>query len=83
MTSPVKLSRERWEMLWHAPGKSEYRVQPNCHYESDRVTMSAPVEIDGITFLPAEYVPAETAWRPGSAPNADGSRSQYHGAEGS
>lgn len=64
MSEPVKLSRERWEMLWHAPGKSEYRVQPNCHYESDRVTMSAPVVIDGITFLPAEYVPGDERPKP-------------------
>lgn len=71
MTSPVKLSRERWEMLVAKPPAAEGWCYPHA------IIVTTPREIDGITFLPAEYVPAETAWRPGSAPNADGSRSQY------
>lgn len=53
MTSPVKLSRERWEML-----KRVMIVTSDTPFVLNGLTVPAPLEIDGITFLPAEYVPA-------------------------
>lgn len=47
---PVKLSRERWEMLYRDVGVS---------YPLDKIRLAFPAEIDGIVFLPAEYVPAD------------------------
>lgn len=48
MTSPVNLSRERWEMLYRDVGVS---------YPLDKIRLAFPAEIEGIVFLPAEYVP--------------------------
>ncbi len=60
VSEPVKLSRERWVAL------ARYMV-PQCpaDYETsgrDRLILAKPIEIDGVTFLPAEYVPYEPPW---------------------
>lgn len=55
MTDPVKLSRERWEMLTLGDyGRENYVVA------SLKFSLPRAVEIDGVIFLPAEYVPAES-----------------------
>ncbi len=53
MPDPVKLSCERWDLLGRAPLPDGTRAGHNS------LTTTAPIEIDGVTFLPAEYVPAE------------------------
>lgn len=58
MTSPVKLSRERWEMLWR--GLAEMQRLPGTFYEPATVRLSKSFERSGITFLPAEYVLGES-----------------------
>ncbi len=57
MTEPIKLSRERWislarYMVPHCP--SDYPTA-----EGDKLVLAIPTEIDGVIFLPAEYVPAD------------------------
>ena len=81
MPEPVKLSRERWASLCRATpmivggfdllsGKPQTET---LHYvDRDSITISEPREIDGITFLPAEYVPAD-----------DGSHVEYRFRNGS
>lgn len=49
MSEPVKLSRERWEMLRHAANP----VVPSLW----SVVLDKPLETHGVIFLPAEYVP--------------------------
>lgn len=53
MGEPVKLSRERWELLWRgARANWETNLPVPKH-----ILLANTTEIDGITFLPAEYVP--------------------------
>lgn len=57
MTEPIKLSRERWDNLadyWAANHPSVKSPATN------HLVVSAPVQANGITFLPATYVPRET-----------------------
>lgn len=49
--APVKLSRERWEMLYRDVG---------IKHAVDSIRLAFPAEIDGVIFLPAEYVLAES-----------------------
>ena len=80
MPEPVKLSRERWEMLkraktaftGHALGDIAAIVSVTAANRLGLLTVSEPIEIDGITFLPAEYVPAD-----------DGSHVEYRFRNGS
>lgn len=51
---PVKLSRERWDSL-----RTAYPTAPHVKM----ITLLTPDEIDGITFLPATYVPASPTCR--------------------
>ncbi len=51
---PVKLSRERWEML---RGSWEWPIVGMYSDGSPFMTVTEPREIDGVIFLPAEYVP--------------------------
>ncbi len=56
MSEPVKLSRERWDSLWrgltgHAAGA----------WEPKSVVIGKPLQIDGVIFLPAEYVPRDAS----------------------
>lgn len=46
---PVKLSRERWEMLWRG---GNHQSAPE-----GSIWLMDMLEIDGVIFLPAEYVP--------------------------
>ncbi len=52
MPEPVKLSRERWEML-------KARTGSEPHNRPTKIITYQVEEIDGIVFLPAEYVPYE------------------------
>lgn len=60
---PVRLSRERWEML---AAKVPYG-DPNIISAGFRnigeafILLTAPLESKGIIFLPAEYVPADAS----------------------
>ncbi len=58
MSEPVKLSRERWEML--ARYMAARQMSP-CFANvaaSRSISLSLPIESEGVIFLPAEYVPA-------------------------
>lgn len=52
MTQPVKLSRERWEML-----RRGFVVTSDVPFVLNGITLPIALEVDGVTFLPAEYVP--------------------------
>jgi len=57
MTEPVKLSRERWDALvdhWIRLDKDDRTIRSVA---TNRVAVTVPAEIDGVIFLPAEYVP--------------------------
>lgn len=51
VTQPVKLSRERWKLLLSAGPSYALLGEPA------RITLAHSEEIDGVTFLPAEYMP--------------------------
>lgn len=55
MPDPVKLSRERWEMLAGSSPMAGTIV--DAKYPLRSMTLQLPREIDGVIFLPAEYVP--------------------------
>lgn len=59
---PVRLSRERWEMLRDS-GPPEFI---SCGRPEDwtSITIASPREIDGVIFLPAEYVPRDAGPSP-------------------
>lgn len=50
---PIKLSRERWNALWRA-----FRG-PYPQYDAGSICVSVPHEAEGVTFLPATYVPRD------------------------
>lgn len=58
MTSPVKLSRERWETL---RASWEYPIIGMYSDGSRFINVLEPREVSGITFLPATYVPEISA----------------------
>ncbi len=64
MTEPVNLSRERWEMLREAltagPPTLATIVATTVANRAGHLTVHEPLEIRGIIFLPAEYVPGGT-----------------------
>lgn len=59
MTRLVKLTRERWEMLCASNKPIEPKAATEIrNWQNQRaITITVPTEVDGVTFLPAEYVP--------------------------
>ncbi len=68
MSEPVRLSRERWEMLKAAktagPLTIDSLVSVTTANRLGVLTVTQPLEIAGIVFLPAEYVPPADPVRP-------------------
>lgn len=62
MSEPVKLPRERWEMLYAAktatPTLGSFSAEP-VPERPGFFRISNPIEIDGVVFLPADYVQAD------------------------
>ncbi len=59
MPEPVKLSRERWEMLVRGTGAKPRYFGHGDPVPCEVIELKTAREIDGIVFLPAEYVPYE------------------------
>ncbi len=64
MAEPVKLSRERWELLTRGGHPDYERVtilidNAGTRQMTKRAIVKDTLEFDGIVFLPAEYVPYE------------------------
>lgn len=53
---PVRLSRERWEMLITRAKISSLKGHIDYSTSEDRVSVFVPTETRGVIFLPAEYV---------------------------
>lgn len=60
MPEPVKLNRERWDSLTRGIKLDEKRVVVTIRNEGCSALVTEPVEFNGITFLPATYVPADS-----------------------
>lgn len=56
MAEPVKLSRERWEML---VASWEYLIIGMYSDGSRFINVLEPRDVNGVIFLPAEYVSAD------------------------
>lgn len=56
MSAPVKLSRERWEML---VASWEYPIIGMYNDGSRFINVLEPRDVNGVIFLPAEYVSAD------------------------
>lgn len=71
MAEPVKLSRERWEMLREAKTRYDANapaleqinaiVSTTLANRLDLLVVREPLETQGVIFLPADYVP-DNAW---------------------
>lgn len=61
MREPVKLSRERWDSLTRGghPDYEKVTILRGVIGAMPRAFVEEPLTFDGITFLPAEYVPAD------------------------
>lgn len=51
MPEPVRLSSERWDVLWRA-----FRGPNPEHEGALTICLDVPHEADGVVFLPAVYV---------------------------
>ncbi len=61
MVEPVRLSRERWASLAAYMASMQYHPDVGNVAASKSIELYRPIESDGVIFLPAEYVPAESS----------------------
>lgn len=59
MSDPVKLSRERWDALWNAMHELRFDNTSASDFLPTKINLVAPLQTQGVIFLPAEYVPLE------------------------